>query len=660
VATSNRFEQGFLHTGDSNANGRQPGQSFRDEYLSSLSSPGQSRVPQPASGSLEIPPAFRPASGTLEVPPAFPAASGKQDVSPSTRAATGTHTLEISPAFQPARPTQIEQATAAGGVDLTRGHPPLAQSQWTLVFDLTTTQSHSSDDNGGGRVVDGAEHKRQELLKLAESSRGTGVTLVVQAPQLNDAVAENSSGSSPNSSKSSSEARGSGRGAVAHNLNTYLIHDGQIEDLGSHPSQGAEQDLEGLMRVAARLAPSERMALFAQAHGGGPHGLSGDMGNIPLAQISPAIARGLAGSGRDRLDLLDFDACSMGNTEVARAMASITSQVVASPEKESSGGAHNDAQNVAAIVRSIAANPQMDGSAAGNEIVRLANAGANGGEAAQNPEDREHPGTPTLSHFDLTNIDSFSSSVNSLGSELSAAMQNETNRQAIRQLIAQTPLSTSEGARLIGKPAAEERDLKLFAAGLIEAVRSGQLSDPEARVARAAQEVLNQRASLVQSYHGEHAGGYDRQGGISIFLPGQTELDVRHLADENNPLQELVNLEGERPGAKGGARDQILDRIDYALRHLTREGGQEFAPCWQAMEQARRQMSDTMSRKDFARSIEQFRNLASQAGRSADGRRFNEKYLGAARHEVDEMIANQHLPAGSGWQQFISGLRGSS
>ncbi|MBA4049901.1 MAG: hypothetical protein C0464_02720, partial [Cyanobacteria bacterium DS2.008] len=136
----------------------------------------------------------------------------------------------------------------------------LPQARWTLAFNLTTTQDHqpSGDNNSDARVYAGARNKTAELLELAATTVGKPVTLVVQNAQrpesseTNPAAANSNSQVTDGQARASLSASGKNSGASGMLIHTYLIHDGQIQELPTRPSQGVAADTEALLKIAGR------------------------------------------------------------------------------------------------------------------------------------------------------------------------------------------------------------------------------------------------------------------------------------------------------------------------------------------------------------------------------------------------------------------------
>ncbi len=548
----------------------------------------------------------------------------------------------------------------------------LPRAQWTLAFNLTTTQDHQAPSIGSNaedaRVYAGARNKTAELLELAATTVGKPVTLVVQNAQRPESNETSPTTDNNNNNQIidghaqaslSASAKDSGTSGML--IHTYLIHDGQIRELPTRPSQGVAADTEALLNIAGRQAPSEHLALFAQGHGGGPHGVSGDTGRATLAEMDAAIKNGLANSGRDKLDLVDFDACSMGNAAVLAAVASRADNIIASPEMETAGGEDIDAQNVRAIVGAVLSNPAMNGHELGQKIIDLAAQGANGGAAAPREIDRIVAGTDTLSHYNAAEIGQFNQHLNALGTALTQAFQSESNRQAILTAIGDAPLaSQAGGVRISGTPRAELRDSKTFAANIISAIENGSLSDPQGQIRSAAEDLQASQNRLVAGYHGEKAGGYDRQGGLSMFLPGRTYLDNQARADELNPAHDLSGLASNERFRSLEDKESLLNRLGYNIEDMQeaqKKSGADTSAIAPIIE-AKEALSNANTQAEYRAALSLLGERARQFEQSEAGQRLNQIYLEQARAATAKAFAAE-IPAQdqSQWTTFLRNLQ---
>ena len=433
------------------------------------------------------------------------------------------HYLYLSNPFTEVPPSQISDRVEEHRTSNTTP----SRQEWTLAIDLTTNGSHQAGDE---RVHTGAEHQMQEIMRLAAETRGKPVTLVVQC--IVNEPSERSTGNTPASSTPESSGRQDDRSGNTipgeregtRMLQRYIIRNGQVELLETRPPQGFNEDLKQLLSLATHNAPSEKLGLIIQSHGAGPRGLDGDTGSLSLPQLTDTVRQSLAGTGHGKLDLLDFDACSMGNASVMEQLGDVSQHVVASSEVERSFGQNVDGQNLSAVIHNLIERPKMDGKELGNEFVRIADAGTNGDSSARDPANDGHSGTDTLAHYDLSALGEFHTALNSFGESLAASAQDPSTWAAILQALNHAPRVSAPTAEVAGRFIPQYRDLKLFAENIVAAIDhdTNHTIDRSGALRKAAAGFLAAQNKLVTTYHGEHINGYNTMGGLSAFLPEPT------------------------------------------------------------------------------------------------------------------------------------------
>ena len=131
-------------------------------------------------------------------------------------------------------------------------------------------------------------------------------------------------------------------------------------------SMSDEKTLLTFLTVAAEQYPAEIYDLILWDHGGGPHnGFGVDEYYIDDGYMSVgAIARALKQSPVAHLDILDFDACLMGNAEVVAALGGFADYMVISSEVEPGFG-----QEYNTWLNLLAGDPRMNGFELGRHIV---------------------------------------------------------------------------------------------------------------------------------------------------------------------------------------------------------------------------------------------------------------------------------------------------
>lgn len=339
-------------------------------------------------------------------------------------------------------------------------------------------------------------------------------------------------------------------------LERYVIEQGKASKLGDDvPSKGFGENLKSLI-VLSKDYPAERYALTIYSHGGSYQGTMGTDGNATLPDLSRAIRQGLDGAGVAELDLLKFDACLMGSFEVLDSLQSVADRVVASSEVEyASPGL--DAQFFSSLIE----HPEWTPAQLAADAIQDAKGSTFARRVWMSGRSFELPrayNRETLSAFDMGNLPAFKEKLDGVGRVLLASMSNLQSREAIKQLVSETPGFS------LDSPAGDlqERDLKSFVQNLQKAIAMKRLPDPSGEIAKACQELLDNLPRLVEGYHGaEHPSAldverdshYDRMGGISVFLPSREAFEGKDLT--LNSL--LRKLEREANAlAQGGAWQQ--------------------------------------------------------------------------------------------------------
>lgn len=428
---------------------------------------------------------------------------------------------------------------------------PDSPRNWTMAIDLT---SAGDVEFNGERIPTGAAGKLSEILELAEKTRDQPVTLYVQAtlplPQI---VRED--------------------GSIRTNRNdlevaTYRLEDGEITLVDQGPSRGFDHDLVELLKRASERAGEGNLGLIIQSHGYAAKGLGGDSGEVSLAELEQAITSGLEGSGKSELDLLNFDSCLMGNLNVIQAMQGNADHIVASAEVESAV-ADADGQNMRTTLGALLDNPNLTPEEYAAVSIELASAGHNG---ETGNTDLDSTGTYTLAHVDVDQFAQLEAGVNELGEELSALIDDPSQRQTLVELMNEIQPFSEGGAMLSGSFASANRDLGLFLTELEQAVSSGELRDPDGSLSETVGEVRDALSDVVPQYHGENFGQYEEMAGLSLFLPNDEHVDVTSLLQEASPLRHMISSVNNATLADFSKRENLVRSLTYNLETLSSFG----------------------------------------------------------------------------------------
>lgn len=562
------------------------------------------------------------------------------------------------------------------------GAPP-PMRKWTVAVHLAVRLSDAISAD-----------KLASLRELATQTRGKPVMLLVQQLEPNPAY----------QAGFDSESR---RCLVQR----YEIADGRVTKVEpAQVSRGFAHDIKALLRDAGRDHPSARLGLVIDSHGEGQWGLSTDNGSASLAEVQQAIAAGLVGAGRPggKLDLLDFDACLMGQAEVLAPLADVTEHLVASPEVEWATnavvGRMANAQNLGGALGALLTNPALGGGQLGDAIVGasskvLRQRRVNGrpglvaplvAEAVELRQhgvgpapkvDRTQPstfqtwdvtsGTPTLAHYDMAALPRFQRAMDVLGRTLTRAWADPTARQVITRAIEATPRYASKADS--GEALYHQRDLGQFTDRLATAAREGKLPHA-AGLLRATDEVHLARKELVASYHGDPTfAGYAQHAGIGVFLPVPRLLDVAARSafetenEQRSSLRDLQNFKQAdvarlwpdfKPGDPSG-NAKVLDLLAAVLKECFVDDYSDPALV-AAFDAARPRIAAASTSADVERVVDDLiatrRAYPQTPGYQAEIAR----RAGMAARSSAACLAESGLPADSGWYALIQAMCGGA
>lgn len=158
--------------------------------------------------------------------------------------------------------------------------------------------------------------------------------------------------------------------------------------------------------------PSRRVALVMWDHGGAWTGFGHDVDSggqgMSLDGIEEGISLGLSIAGKDRLDLLGFDACLMANLEVASQLQATADILLASEELEPGPG-----WDYSAFVRELRLDPELSAVEFGERVVDSYFASA---------PDEGQRSTMTLSVVDLSHVGALVAAVGAVAGRLDQSL----------------------------------------------------------------------------------------------------------------------------------------------------------------------------------------------------------------------------------------------
>lgn len=128
-------------------------------------------------------------------------------------------------------------------------------------------------------------------------------------------------------------------------------------------NMGDAQTLTDFINWAAAAAPADNYALFFWNHGAGLAGVCSDDPSRDLLTL-PEVSSAIAGSDVEAFDLVGFDACNMGMTEVAYQLEGLTDVMLASQDY-----VPWDGYDYQSMMQTLATNPTVSAADLGVSMV---------------------------------------------------------------------------------------------------------------------------------------------------------------------------------------------------------------------------------------------------------------------------------------------------
>ncbi len=170
------------------------------------------------------------------------------------------------------------------------------------------------------------EDALEDLVELTEAASSDRIRVVVELDRAEEDDEEGYSGE---------DAAGLDAFDGAKRLLVRAGRVEELEDLGEVDT-GDPATLASFVGWGLAKFPARRRALVLWDHGEGWTGFGGDDSHdgdsLELPEIAAALSRGLASARVDRLDLIGFDCCLMGNLETMAAVAPYARWFVGSEE----------------------------------------------------------------------------------------------------------------------------------------------------------------------------------------------------------------------------------------------------------------------------------------------------------------------------------------
>jgi hypothetical protein len=288
----------------------------------------------------------------------------------------------------------------------------------------------------------------------------------------------------------------------------YVEHN-HLKELGDwgKVDMGNQATLKKFLQTAKSF-PARHYGIVFEDHGNGWSGCCTDESSgddmLTTEEIAGALKEATAANGK--FELIGFDACLMGNLEVAKAMAPYGRFLVASEETEPGAGWY-----FTPLLKELAENPKMNGAELGHVIVDTFR---DYFAKSPNPSTRREAEGITLGVIALEQIEPLEKAVNELGADNLASLTKEGRASWLKIARAR---STAEE---YGKSGEDEEGTGLH--DLLHLAENLKRQPPDAQTAKAADAVIQAvKNAVVYSIHGR---GRPNANGLSIFFPSEKEL----------------------------------------------------------------------------------------------------------------------------------------
>jgi len=315
----------------------------------------------------------------------------------------------------------------------------------------------------------------------------------------------------------------------------------QLADLGEL-NMGDQRTLVDFASWGIKSYPAKHYALIFWDHGASWPGVANDDSSdsdlITLPELAGALADLRKKTGVQKLDLIGFDACLMGQIDVLQAIAPFGQVAIGSADLEpGEGWAWN------AWLKELATKPPKDAAALAPSIIKSFTAFYK----------KEDDPSVTLAAFDLSKIELMTSQLDALSNVMMAAMPKSFKSIGKARSYAAEYASGDTDISAI--------DLGYFADSLITAGADKQVAD----AARALSQTIK-TARIAQGHGADHP----KSSGISIYFPRKKKhYDSTYV--KSSPLTKATHWEEFLQAFyKGGKSDSARSAISKpTLNSLT-------------------------------------------------------------------------------------------
>lgn len=386
-----------------------------------------------------------------------------------------TRTTAVPPASKPETPTALPSPTTPSATATATAVPPPTPTYNPALPDWTVLVYMTADNN----------LEQAALIDINEMERAAASKQVNILAQIDSA------------------------GDGARRL--LIRPDDDADNIGSkiaaelgELNMGDPQTLADFIIWGAANYPANRYALIIWDHGAGWQGISFDEEAVELAtdflslpDLDGALAQALTQSGLDKLDVVGFDACLMGQLDVFQTVAPYSDYAVASEALTPGQG-----WQYATLLNHLAANPDMDGA----QLAQQMTADYVDFYTRAEPDD-----FVTMSAVDLAQMGAVTTAVQ----QLAQALQNDPAQAA--GAVGDARYGAEAYARPFGAAFDEYAAIDLSHFAAILAQRS-----PDEAVRAAANAVVDGVAAAVIA--NERGSGFRYSGGIAHYFPRQAQF----------------------------------------------------------------------------------------------------------------------------------------
>jgi clostripain len=353
------------------------------------------------------------------------------------------------------------------------------QAEWTLMFYMDL------DNNLESAQLDDID----EMLAVG-STKDVNIVLLV----------DRSNESSPEQFYTS---RAVGRLKNWTTAKLLYVEKGSLRELGDwgEVNMGSPATLKKFLQTVTQQFPAQRYGIIFTDHGAGWSGIVGDesANNDTLTTKELPIVFKEVGK---TFDLIGFDACLMGNLEVAKSVAPFGRVMVGSEELEPADG-----WNYTPLFRSLTANPKMDEITLGKTIVNTY------ADYFKSPEQARTGKGVTLSVIALDKIEPLERAVNELG------VRNQTFIKTGGRTAFLSTARARKNTEELGNDS--KNDYRYHYYDLGDYAQNIKKEKTNAETIKAADAVVQaMQAAVIHKHSGQ---GHPNSSGLAIFFPPDTK-----------------------------------------------------------------------------------------------------------------------------------------